>query len=339
MAKENKSNSTKVAFLLNLSFTILELVGGLLSGSIAIIADSLHDFADSLALGLGWYFERKSEKKKSNDRYTYGYKRFSMLSALINALVLILGAVYIFYESIRRIMNPEMPDVKWMIGIAVLGVVLNGIGAWKLKSGKSLNKKVLTIHLLEDTVGWLAVLTVSIILLFWEIPILDPILAIVINLAVLIFIFVKLVDVVKIFLQRVPEGVNVPLLRQKILCLEGVERVNHFHVWGLTQEKKVVTVHVKTKSLGLAEQNILKEQIKQVFQDLDTEHITIDLQDYATYLEILFEDHQQRLNVLDEQARKLATKYAEELYSEGECFKEEALERGITKAEMSLRNI
>ncbi|MDX5422811.1 MAG: cation diffusion facilitator family transporter, partial [Hymenobacteraceae bacterium] len=147
-AKNSKVKSIKTAFFLNLSFTILELVGGLISGSIAIIADSLHDFADSLALGLGWYFERKSVNKKSNDKYTYGYKRFSMLSALINALVLMLGAVYIFYESIRRIMNPQMPDVKWMLGIAVLGIALNGIGAWKLKSGKSLNKKVLTIHLL-----------------------------------------------------------------------------------------------------------------------------------------------------------------------------------------------
>jgi cobalt-zinc-cadmium efflux system protein len=250
-----------------------------------------------------------------------------------------LGAVYIFYESIRRIMNPKMPDVKWMIGIALLGMVLNGIGAWKLKSGKSLNKKVLTIHLLEDTVGWLAVFIVSIILLFVEVPVLDPILAIVINLAVLIVISVKLVDVIKIFLQRAPEGVNVPLLKQKMLCMDGVERVEHFHIWGLTQQKKVVTVHVKIKDMSLAEQSVLKEKIREVFQELDTEHITIDLQDYSTYLETLFEDHQQRLNVLDEQARSLAIKYAEELYSEEKCPKEEALERGITKAEMELRNL
>ncbi|MDX5423017.1 MAG: cation diffusion facilitator family transporter [Hymenobacteraceae bacterium] len=339
MAEENKSKSIRAAFLLNLFFTILELVGGLISGSIAIIADSLHDFADSLALGLGWYFERKSEKEKSNDRYTYGYKRFSMLSALINALVLMLGAIYIFYESIKRIMNPQMPDVKWMLGIAVLGVVLNGIGAWKLKSGKSLNKKVLTIHLLEDTVGWLAVFVVSIILLFWDIPVLDPILAIVINLAVLILVSAKLVDVVKVFLQRVPEGVNVPLLRQKILCLEGVERVNHFHVWGLTSEKKVVTVHVKIKNLGLTNQKILKARITEVFEDMDTEHVTIDMEDFSTYLESLFKAHQQRLNVLDEQTRSIALQYAEALYSGEKHSKEEALERGITKAEMALRNL
>ena len=336
---EKKSNSTKVAFFLNLSFTLLELAGGLISGSIAIIADSLHDFADSIALGLAWYFERKSEKEASNERYTYGYKRFSLLSALINAIVLMLGAMYIFYEGIKRIMNPQMPDVKWMIGIAVLGIVLNGIGVWKLKSGKSLNKKVLTVHLLEDTVGWLAVFIVSIILLFWDIPILDPILAIVINLAVLIYVSVKLVDVVKIFLQRVPEGVNVPLLKQKILCINGVERVNHFHVWGLTEEKKVVTVHVKTKELGIPEQNILKGEIYKVFQDMDTEHVTIDLQDFSAYLDHLFSGQKGRLNVLDENARSLALQYAEEFYNNGNCTQEEALERGITRAEMSLRKL
>ncbi|MCJ8167612.1 cation diffusion facilitator family transporter [Pontibacter sp. E15-1] len=339
MAEQKKSDSIKVAFLLNLAFTILELVGGLISGSIAIIADSLHDFADSLALGLGWYFERKSENEKSNERYTYGYKRFSMLSALINALVLMLGAIFIFYVSIQRILNPQMPDVPWMIGTAILAIILNGIGAWKLKSGKSLNKKVLLVHLLEDTVGWIAVLIVSILLLFFNIPVLDPILAIVVNLAVLIYISVKLVDIIKIFLQRVPEGVNVPLLEQKILSIDGVERVNHFHVWGLTEQKKVVTVHVKIKELGISEQSILKNKIYKVFDDLDTEHVTIDLQEYSAYLELLFEDHQQRLGVLDEQVRRMAVRHAERLYIEGKCTKDEALERGITQAEMELRNL
>ncbi|WP_114781533.1 cation diffusion facilitator family transporter [Botryobacter ruber] len=339
MAHEHKSNNIKVAFFLNLSFTMLELVGGLISGSIAIIADSLHDFADSLALGLGWYFERKSEREERNERYTYGYKRFSMLSALINAIVLVLGAVYIFYESIRRIMHPQMPDVKWMIGIAILGVILNGIGAWKLKSGKGLNSKVLTIHLMEDTAGWVAVLIVSIILLFADIPVLDPILAIVINVAVLVFVFVKLAEVVKIFLQRVPKGVNLPLLEQKLLCLDGVERVEHFHVWGLTEEKKVVTVHIKTKDLDMPELQALKEAVQQVFEALNTEHITIDLQSFSDYRHNLFKEYQDRLQVLDEKARDLALQFAEEFYHDQHGTKAEALERGITKAEMELRNL
>jgi cobalt-zinc-cadmium efflux system protein len=96
-----KDNSTKTAFFLNLAFTVLELVGGIISGSIAILADSLHDFADSISLGLGWYFEEKS-KKGSTDKYTYGYARFSLLGAMINALTLLLGSVYIVYASVNN---------------------------------------------------------------------------------------------------------------------------------------------------------------------------------------------------------------------------------------------
>ncbi|HET8753242.1 MAG TPA: cation diffusion facilitator family transporter, partial [Salinimicrobium sp.] len=184
---KKKDNSTRTAFFLNLTFTVLELIGGFLSGSIAIIAESLHDFADTLSIGAGWYFEEKS-KKGSSDTYSFGYARFSLLGAMINAITLLLGSIYIIYESINRIINPEMPNVYWMIGISVLGIVLNGIGAWKLKSGKSMNKQVLSIHLLEDTFGWVAILIGSVIMLFWDIPVLDPILAIIINITVLIFV-------------------------------------------------------------------------------------------------------------------------------------------------------
>jgi cobalt-zinc-cadmium efflux system protein len=334
MPKDNKSSSTKTAFFLNLAFTVLELAGGLISGSIAIIADSLHDFADSLSLGLGWYFEHKAEKEKSNERYTYGYQRFSLLGALVNALVLVLGAVYIFYASIRRILDPQMPDVPWMIGIAVLGIVLNGIGVWKLRSGKSLNKQVMTIHLLEDSLGWLAVLAVSIILLFKELPILDPILAIVINLAVLVMISFKLVDVVKIFLQRVPEGVNVPLLEQKVLCLDGVELIRHFHVWGLTQKKLVVTLHVKTGDLTPARQKALRQEILGVFGDLDTEHVTIDFEEFTRYVEKLFENQAHRLDPLEDGVRNKVLRLAEDRHARTNCSREEALERAIVQAEM-----
>jgi cobalt-zinc-cadmium efflux system protein len=276
MAK--KDNTTRTAFFLNLTFTVLELIGGIISGSIAILADSLHDFADSLSLGLGWYFENKS-KKGSNNSYSYGYARFSLLGAMINAIVLLLGSIFIVYESIMRIMNPQMPDVYWMLGISVLGMALNGIGAWKMKSGKSMNKQVMTIHLLEDSVGWLAVFVVSIVFLFVEVPILDPILAIVINVSVLIFVFSKLVKSLKIMLQRVPKGVNLPELKQKILCLNKVKNVTHLHVWSLTKEKVVVSVHAHVDGVqSIAEAQDIKQQIMHVFSDLDTEHITIDLQ-------------------------------------------------------------
>lgn len=274
---EKKDNSTRTAFFLNLAFTVLELIGGILSGSIAILADSLHDLADSLSLGAGWYFEEKS-KKGPSDEYSYGYARFSLLGAMINAITLLLGSIYIVYESINRILNPQMPQVYWMLGTAVLGIALNGLAAWKMKSGKSINRQVMTIHLLEDALGWLAVFIAGIVLLFVEIPILDPILAIVINVAVLIFVMKKLVQSLKIMLQRVPKNVNLPELRQKIICLDQVASVSHLHVWALTEEKVVASVQVEVSGLhSLEEAGQLKQRIKDLFQDLHTEHITVDI--------------------------------------------------------------
>lgn len=228
-------------------------------------------------MGVGWYFENKS-KKGSTEKYSYGYARFSLLGAMINAVALLLGSVYIIYESVRRILNPEMPDVYWMLGISVLGIALNGIGVWKLKSGKSMNKQVMTIHLLEDAFGWVAVFIGSIVMLFVNVPVLDPILAIVINLTVLIFVISKLVKSLKIMLQQVPKNVNLPELRQKILCLDKVKEVSHLHVWSLTEEKAVVTVHVSASGVGsLDEAGTLKSQIQNIFSDMNTEHISIDL--------------------------------------------------------------
>jgi len=282
MAKNEKDNSIRTAFFLNLTFTVLEIIGGLISGSIAILADSLHDFADSLSLGAGWYFENKS-KKGSTDKYSYGYARFSLLGAMINALTLLLGSIFIVYASVDRIINPQMPDAYWMLGISVLGIALNGIGVWKLKSGKSMNRQIMMVHLLEDALGWVAVLIGSIVLLFYNIPVLDPILAIVINLTVLVFAMVKLVQALKILLQKVPKNVNLPEIRQKILCLDKVEEVSHLHVWSLTEEKAVVTVHVKVSDVtSLNDVGKVKQEIQNIFSDMDAEHISIDLK-YKPY--------------------------------------------------------
>ncbi|MCE7056510.1 cation diffusion facilitator family transporter [Algoriphagus sp. AGSA1] len=275
MAK--KDNNIRTAFFLNLAFTVLEVTGGLISGSIAILADSLHDFADSLSLGAGWYFEKKS-RKGSTDKYSYGYARFSLLGAMINALTLLLGSIYIVYASVERIINPQNPDAYWMLGISFLGIALNGIGVWKLKSGKSMNKQVMMIHLLEDALGWVAVLVGSIVMLLFDVPILDPILAIVINLTVLVFAMHKLVQALKILLQKVPKNINLPELRQKILCLDKVKDVEHLHIWSLTEEKAVVTAHVIVSDIRLlSDSSAIKEQIHAILSDIDTEHINIDL--------------------------------------------------------------
>ena len=158
---DHSGKNLKVAFFLNLTFTILEFIGGIYVNSIAIISDAVHDLGDSLSLGTSWYLDSKS-KKNANSKYSYGYRRFSLLGALINSVVLIAGSVYVIYEAVGRILEPEHSDAQGMVIFAIIGVLVNGYAAYKLSSGKSMNEKVVSWHLMEDVLGWVAVLIVAI---------------------------------------------------------------------------------------------------------------------------------------------------------------------------------
>lgn len=169
------------AFFLNLGFTILEIIGGLWTNSLAVLSDALHDLGDSLALGLAWYLERYSQRA-SDKVYSYGYGRFSLLGALINSVILIGGSLYILSEAVPRILAPEATNAPGMLFLALVGIAVNGLALFRLKGSQSLNVQMVTWHFLEDALGWVAVLLVSLILLFTNAYILDPILSILITL-------------------------------------------------------------------------------------------------------------------------------------------------------------
>ena len=204
----HSSNNIKVAFFLNFAFTILEIIGGLYVNSIAIISDAIHDLGDTISLGTSWYLEEKSYKK-SNKKFSFGYKRFSLLGALINSIILIIGSLYVITEAVGRILEPEHTDAKGMIFFAVIGVLVNGYAAWKLSSGKTMNEKVASWHLVEDVLGWVAVLVVGIILNFKDIHYLDPALSLLITIYILWNVFIRLKQTLFIFLQGVPEDLDI----------------------------------------------------------------------------------------------------------------------------------
>ena len=178
----------KAAFFLNLAFTIIELIGGWYVNSVSIVSDAVHDLGDSLSLGTSWYLDSLS-RKKATDSYSFGYRRFSLLGALINAIVLILGSVFVIREAILRLQTPEASDAKGMLYFALLGVAVNGYAAWKLSGGKTLNERVISWHLIEDVLGWVAVLIVSVILMFYPSPYLDPALSLLISVYILWNVF------------------------------------------------------------------------------------------------------------------------------------------------------
>lgn len=183
--KGSSSNRIGWAFFLNVSFTIIEFVGGLLTNSTAIMADAVHDLGDSLSIGLAWLLS-KLGSKEPNGLFTYGYQRFSLLGALINGLVLIAGSLWVLNTAIPRLFEPQQPHAVGMFWLAILGVVVNGYAAFKLSHGKTLNERVLNWHLMEDVLGWVAVLIVAVTLMFVDWPILDPLLSIAFTLFILV---------------------------------------------------------------------------------------------------------------------------------------------------------
>ena len=276
----NHDHGTKnlgLAFFLNLSFTIVEIIGGLFTNSVAILSDALHDLGDSLSLGISWYLGKKSGKK-ANHKFTFGYQRLSLLGALINSIVLIVGSVFVVIEAVKRLTEPQMPDAQGMLYFAIAGVAINGFAAYKVGSGKSLNERVISWHLLEDVLGWAAVLVVSVILMFWDVPWLDPALSIAITIFILYNVVKRLRETLFVFLQGKPEGVNLDEIERKILATPNVASMHHTHLWSLDGEHHVFTTHLKLKNISeLKDIKQLKMDIKEMLKsEYDFSHYTIE---------------------------------------------------------------
>lgn len=268
----------KLAFFLNLSFTVIEIIGGFLTNSMAILSDALHDLGDSISLALSWYLENFSQKK-SDKKFSYGYARFSLLGALINSVVLILGSIFILTKVIPRLLNPESVHPEGMLFLAILGIAINGFSVLKLRGGSSLNKDVVSWHLLEDVLGWTAVLIVSIVLIFKEIPILDPILSILINIYILYNVISKLKRVLTIFLQAVPADIDIGQLQQKIVKESKALAVHHTHVWSLEGDKNFLSTHLIVSDDCERDTIIdLKKKVKELLSEEGIDHITVEIE-------------------------------------------------------------
>ena len=266
------------AFFLNVTFTIIEFIGGILTNSTAIMADAVHDLGDSLSIGFAWFLSKVSEKG-SNSEFTYGYRRLSLFGALINGLVLIIGSVWVLTEAIPKLLQPEMPIVEGMIALAVFGVLVNGFAAYKLSKGKTLNERVLNWHLLEDVLSWVAVLIVSIVLLFVDWPILDPALSIVFTLYILFGVEKNLWSTTRLFLQAAPDKALSESLHQCLSTLDDVRSVHHLHLWSLDGEHHVLTAHLVLRcALTLEQQLHLKRTIADRLREFDLAHTTIEFE-------------------------------------------------------------
>lgn len=274
----HETKNIKVAFFLNLFFTIIEIIGGILTNSIAILSDALHDLGDSFSLGMSWYFQNLSNKKP-NDKFTYGYSRFSLLGALLNSVILLIGSIFIIYNAIPRILEPETVDETGMMYLAILGIIVNGAAVIRLKKGTSLNERVVSLHLLEDVLGWVVVLIASIVMHFVEVPWLDPVLSLGIAGFILFNVYRNLKSSLQVVLQASPiEGKTEELHREIEQLLDGGE-IRDFHLWSLDGEYHICTIHLKLfHPVSADEQEVLKSKIKGILEKEHIVHTTVEFQ-------------------------------------------------------------
>lgn len=276
--ENDKPGNIVVAFWLNTAFALLEIAGGFYTNSVAILSDAVHDLGDSLSLGLAYYFHKKS-RQQSDAKFNYGYRRFSLLGAFINSVILIVSSVFIIRESIFRFINPEQPDAKGMVVLALMGIVVNGYALLRLQRGRSINEKVVALHFMEDVLGWIAVLLGSVVMMFADVPVLDPVLSVLIAAYILFNVYKNLKATFRILLQGRPESVSEEEIRKKILSIPGVKGVHDLHFWTLDGQFNVMTLHVVVaRDQSSDQQERIKNEVKHSLHHLEVQHATVEIE-------------------------------------------------------------
>ncbi|MCB9812144.1 cation transporter [Candidatus Nomurabacteria bacterium] len=271
--------SKKVLFagILNISFTIIEIIGGILTNSVAILSDALHDLGDSISLITAYVAEKQAERPADAKR-TFGYKRLSLFSALFTAVVLLVGSIFILIEAVQRLFAPEPVMPVGMIGIAVFGIVVNYIAYLRLRGGHSANEKVLSLHLLEDVLGWVAVLVGAVIIYFTDLYLIDPLLTIGYTAFILWHVVRGLREVVNILLQGTPSGADLDAIGAAIVALPEVATVHDVHVWSLDGEHNVFTGHVVVQDVLPEAYPVLRAKVVEQLQQYHIVHATIEIE-------------------------------------------------------------
>ena len=271
--KRKTEKNILIAFLLNLTFSAVEFAGGIITGSVAILSDSIHDLGDALSIGLSFSLEKKS-KKEPDEKFTYGYMRYSVLGSVITTVILLFGSLAVIYNAVMRIISPAEINYDGMIVFAVIGAAVNFIAAYFTKEGDSLNQKAVNLHMLEDVLGWVVVLIGAIIMRFTDIGIIDPLMSIGTSLFILINATKNLKEVLGIFLEKTPDGVDINELKEHLTEIDGVLDVHHIHIRSIDGYNNYITLHVVAKG----DSHNIKHKIREELSEHGINHATIELE-------------------------------------------------------------
>ena len=262
-----------IAFLLNLAFSVFELFGGIFTGSVAILSDAVHDIGDAASIGLSYFLEKKS-KKQPDDKYTYGYLRYSVVGSIVTTFILLFGSLAVIYNAIHRLITPTEINYNGMLVFAVIGVAVNFCAALFTRHGDSLNQKAVNLHMLEDVLGWAVVLVGAIVMKFTEITIIDPLMSIGIAVFIMINAGKHLKEALNIFLEKTPDGIDITKLKEHLTEIDGVLDVHHIHIRSIDGQLCYATMHVVTNAVP----HEIKDKIRAELRHHGVVHATLELE-------------------------------------------------------------
>ena len=262
-----------IAFILNLAFSIFEFAGGIFTGSVAIISDAVHDIGDAVSIGISYFFEKKS-KKQPDEKYTYGYARYSIIGSVITTLILLFGSVMVIFNAINKIIEPTEINYTGMIIFAIIGVCVNFSAAFLTREGDSLNQKAVNLHMLEDVLGWVVVLVGAIVMRFSDFALIDPIMSIGVAVFILVNAIKNLKEAIDLFLEKTPHGIDVNEIKGHIAEIDDVQDVHHIHIWSMDGQSNYATMHIVTNS----DSHQIKVKVRAELQEHGIGHATLELE-------------------------------------------------------------
>ena len=263
-----------LAFFLNLTYAIVEFIAGGIFGSSAVLADSVHDLGDAIAIGISAFLETISNREEDS-HYTLGYKRFSLLGAMVTAVILMTGSVLVILENIAKIFHPQPVNDEGILWLGIIAITINVLASLVIRKGQTKNESILSLHFLEDTLGWVTVILMAIVLRFTDWYILDPLLSLVISFFILSKALPRFWRTLKIFLDAVPEGVDIQKIKTDLAELDHVASINQLNLWTMDGLEKNAIVHVCLKEMEHME--TCKESIRIFLKDCGFQNITIEV--------------------------------------------------------------
>ena len=272
-----------IAFLLNILFSFIELIGGILTNSISIMSDAIHDFGDALSIGLSLILEKKS-KRQPDSNYSYGYARYSILGAFITTSILTIGSILVILSAIKRLFSPVSINHDGMIIFAIFGVIINFLAAYFTKDGHSLNQKAVNLHMLEDVLGWTIVLIGSILIKFTNITIIDSIMSLGVSTYILIHAIKNFSSIIDLFLEKTPKSISIEKLKNNLLDIPNILDIHHIHIWSIDGYHNYATMHIVTDTTNYHK---LKHIVRENCQKLGINHLTIEIENNQEYCDEL----------------------------------------------------